>query len=104
MTREFDLLVDVPAFPRLCLPPDAFPRLLGRQLRRGSPFRAKGVGHVEYLYRPDCDVQWRMLGVSNTRPGAAERLLDRRIRGGRERPAIPAAGPYNLEDAIRRAD
>jgi hypothetical protein len=74
MTNEFDLLEDLPPFPAHALPPGAFPGFSAGSYG-GSTLGAKGIAHVEYLYRPDYDSQGRMVGVSNTRPTDGNELL-----------------------------
>jgi hypothetical protein len=74
MARDFDVLVDVPAFPAYALPPDAFPGFSAGSFG-GSAGGAAGIACVEYVYRPDYDVRGRILGVSNTRPADGNELL-----------------------------
>jgi hypothetical protein len=73
MAEEFDLLVDVPAFPAYALPPDAFPGFSAGSY--GGSGSASGIASVEYLYRPDYEPRGRVLGVSNTRPEGGNELL-----------------------------
>jgi hypothetical protein len=65
-TNELDLLEDVPPFPAYALPPGAFPGFSGVSTG-GSMLGTKGIAMVEYLYRPDYDLQGRMVAVSSTR-------------------------------------
>jgi hypothetical protein len=67
MTNELDLLEDVPPFPAYVLPPGVFPGFSAVSTG-GSMIGNEGVAMVEYLYRPDYDLQGRMVAVSSTRP------------------------------------
>jgi hypothetical protein len=74
MENEFDLLQDVPPFPAYALPPEAFPGFSAGSYG-GSMLGNEGMAQVEYLYRPDYDMQGRMLGVSSTRPDDGSELI-----------------------------
>jgi hypothetical protein len=80
MAEEFDLLVDVPAFPAYALPPDAFPGFSAGSY--GGSGGTSGIASVEYLYRPDYEPRGRVLGVSNTRPQEATSFFGTTRRGG----------------------
>ena len=67
MTNDLDLLEDVPPFPAYVLPPGVFPGFSAVSTG-GSMIGNEGVAMVEYLYRPDYDLQGRMVAVSSTRP------------------------------------
>ncbi len=74
MVKEFDFLMDVPAFPAYALPPDAFPGFSAGSYGGGAR-GAADIAHVEYQYRPDYEVRGRMVGVSSTRPADGNELL-----------------------------
>jgi hypothetical protein len=67
MTDELDLLEELPPFPAYVLPPGEFPGFSAVSYG-GSMLGTKGIAMVEYLYRPDYDLQGRMVAVSSTRP------------------------------------
>jgi hypothetical protein len=67
MTNDLDLLEDVPPFPAYVLPPGVFPGF-SAVTTGGSMIGNEGVAMVEYLYRPDYDLQGPMVAVSSTRP------------------------------------
>ena len=67
MTDELDLLEELPPFPAYVLPPGEFPGFSAVSCG-GSMLGTKGIAMVEYLYRPDYDLQGRMVAVSSTRP------------------------------------
>jgi hypothetical protein len=66
MTNELDLLEDLPPFPAYALPPGAFAGFSAVS-HGGSMLGTEGIAMVEYLYRPDYDLQGRMVAVSSTR-------------------------------------
>lgn len=74
MTDELDLLEDLPPFPAYALRPGAFPGFSGVSYG-GSMLGTPGIAHVEYLYRPDYDLEGRMVGVSSTRSTDGNELL-----------------------------
>ena len=73
-TNEFDLLEDLPPFAAYALPPGEFPGFSAGSYG-GSMLGTEGIADVEYLYRPDYDLQGRMIGVSSTRSTDGNELL-----------------------------
>jgi hypothetical protein len=67
MTNHLDLLEEVPPFPAYVLPPGVLSGFSAVSTG-GSMIGNEGVAMVEYLYRPDYDLQGRMVAVSSTRP------------------------------------
>jgi hypothetical protein len=74
MTNELDLLENLPPFPAYALPPGAFPGFSAVSYG-GSMLGSEDIANVEYLYRPDYDLQGRMVGISSTRSTDGNELL-----------------------------
>jgi hypothetical protein len=92
LTNELDLLEDLPPFPAYALPPGAFPGFSGVSTG-GSMLGSEGIAMVEYLYRPDYNLQGRMVAVSSTRPADANELH-------RESPMWWASGTVRVDEIL----
>lgn len=92
MTNELDLLEDVPPFRAYALPPAAFPGFSAVSTG-GSMIGNEGLAMVEYLYRPDYDLQGRMVAVSSTRPMDGNELH-------RESPMWWASGTVRVDETL----
>lgn len=92
MTDELDLLEEVPPFPAYVLLPGEFPGFSAVSYG-GSMLGTKGIAMVEYLYRPDYDLQGRMVAVSSTRPTDGNELH-------RESPMWWASGTVRVDETL----